>query len=222
MMGPYNEGSNVEITCVATGGRPSPRVSWWLENALIDDQYEQVSPRAVKNVLRLENLSRQYLNIVFTCQATNNNIVAPISSAITIDINREYKLFSRAKREAPKRALFREIFRLFLSIINFGSSGAYPPHPRGEGGDREGRALNLSEWVSANRKSVGNFEVISFGSRNGNRRRRLRHSPPPPPGLVGPADRARPRRPPALSTIKERNPKARFRTDVFNYFRVKT
>ena len=88
-MGPYNEGSKIEITCVATGGRPTPRVSWWMENALIDDQYEQVSPRTVKNILRLENIGRQYLNVVFTCQATNNNIVAPISSAITIDINRK-------------------------------------------------------------------------------------------------------------------------------------
>lgn len=98
MMGPYNEGSNVEITCIATGGRPSPRVSWWLENALIDDMYDRVSStRTVKNVLRLENLTRQYLNIVFTCQATNNNIVAPISSAITIDINRKFFLVIQIK-----------------------------------------------------------------------------------------------------------------------------
>lgn len=89
-MGPYNEGSNVDITCIATGGRPSPRVSWWLEHALIDDQYERMSNKMVKNVLHLENLTRQYLNRVFTCQATNNNIVAPISSDITIDINRKF------------------------------------------------------------------------------------------------------------------------------------
>ncbi|XP_054283784.1 nephrin-like [Macrosteles quadrilineatus] len=86
-LGPFNEGASVNITCVATGGRPQPRVSWWRNSELIDNSYEVLSERRVRNTLHLENLKRQSIHDTYTCQASNNNQVHPLSANLSVRMN---------------------------------------------------------------------------------------------------------------------------------------
>ncbi|XP_019764494.1 synaptogenesis protein syg-2 isoform X3 [Dendroctonus ponderosae] len=100
-LGPFNEGTSVNITCEATGGVPVPNVTWWLENTLLDksmdyitihsdDPYHfwhNITKMKVRNVLHIDKIERKSLNAVYTCQATNSQLMHPISSSITLDVN---------------------------------------------------------------------------------------------------------------------------------------
>ncbi|XP_021945132.2 uncharacterized protein LOC110843474 isoform X2 [Folsomia candida] len=91
IIGPYNEGSSLRLTCVSTGGSPLPKVSWWRENALLDDTWEvsseHVTSTVVSNTLTISRLQRSDLNARLTCQAANSNISVPVSTTVTLDLS---------------------------------------------------------------------------------------------------------------------------------------
>lgn len=64
IIGPYREMSSINVTCLSSGGYPSPRVSWWREHALLDDSFQVLPDGTVRNILHLTQLNRKDLHSV--------------------------------------------------------------------------------------------------------------------------------------------------------------
>ena len=70
-----------------------PQVSWWRDSHLIDSSFEKTFGRTVQNTLSVPQVSREDLGAMLTCQASNNNISAPASSRVTIDLKCKYNYY---------------------------------------------------------------------------------------------------------------------------------
>ncbi|CAB4060984.1 unnamed protein product [Lepeophtheirus salmonis] len=85
-LGPFKVGDQLIATCITSGGNPTPKVTWWRENELIDESFE-VNSGHTTNTLKLDDVvSKEDLNTVFTCQAVNNNRSVPVSTSLRLDI----------------------------------------------------------------------------------------------------------------------------------------
>ncbi|XP_075982640.1 neural cell adhesion molecule 2-like isoform X1 [Anticarsia gemmatalis] len=87
LLEPYNEGDTLELVCECFGGDPRPRLTWYLENTVIDDSYEQRPDGVTVNTLTFPNVGRQHLNTRLVCQASNTNLAAPETKLVILDIN---------------------------------------------------------------------------------------------------------------------------------------
>lgn len=87
ILGPYNEGSSINLTCISSGGRPQPKLTWWHNNQLLEGVVTRLSDKKVRNVLQMKNLDRRDLLSSYTCQSSNNNLTDPITSSVMIDLN---------------------------------------------------------------------------------------------------------------------------------------
>ncbi|XP_057377769.1 uncharacterized protein LOC130699475 [Daphnia carinata] len=71
VIGPYDEGDQLSLNCIVTGGRPRPEVTWWLGEKLVDYTYIATSETVVQNVLVIPKLERRHLHAILRCQASN-------------------------------------------------------------------------------------------------------------------------------------------------------
>ncbi|XP_032679433.1 synaptogenesis protein syg-2-like isoform X2 [Odontomachus brunneus] len=86
--GPYEEGGDMRLQCLVSGGRPEPKVRWWRGETLLDSKDEPGEfPSLRRNVLVVQELSRADLHAVFDCQASNNNISQPVSTSVAIEMH---------------------------------------------------------------------------------------------------------------------------------------
>ncbi|KAK7017947.1 hypothetical protein SK128_019381 [Halocaridina rubra] len=86
IVGPYKEGDDLQLTCLASGGTPPPKVIWWDGVSSLDEDSEVTSLEQVANTLVIKNLQRSHLYRIITCQASNSNLTDPLFSTISIDM----------------------------------------------------------------------------------------------------------------------------------------
>lgn len=68
-------------------GRPQPEVRWLINGELVDDQYEHNSGDVIENRLLWPSIQRNNLNSIYTCQATNTDLVDAKESSFVLDMN---------------------------------------------------------------------------------------------------------------------------------------
>ena len=89
IIGPYIEGDNLTIHCRVRGGYPSPRVTWWDGEVLLDAEMEEEEPEVVTNTLTLLQLTRADLHKQLTCHANNNNLTESLTTTLAVDMHCE-------------------------------------------------------------------------------------------------------------------------------------
>lgn len=71
------------------GGRPRPNVTWYLDNAVIDESYEVRNDGVTVNHLLFPSIGRQHLNARLVCVASNTNLTPPNNKAVVLEVNCE-------------------------------------------------------------------------------------------------------------------------------------
>ncbi|XP_054257886.1 nephrin-like [Macrosteles quadrilineatus] len=85
-VGPVAEGVALEVVCIAHGGWPSPRLTWWQDNDMIDDSMDQPQEGRVSNTLTINPVTRGHLDSKLECRANNSPLLDPIVVLLTLDI----------------------------------------------------------------------------------------------------------------------------------------
>ncbi|TDG44787.1 hypothetical protein AWZ03_008761 [Drosophila navojoa] len=83
----FNEGNDIVLACEVTGGRPRPNVTWYLDNTVIDESFDQRPDGKTINHLSYPNIGRQHLNSRLVCVASNTNLTPPNNKVVILDIN---------------------------------------------------------------------------------------------------------------------------------------
>jgi len=97
-------------------GKPLPKVTWWRESRLLDSKSENVVQGRVRNTLRIAHLNRSDIGMTLTCQAANNNVSVPASTATVVDMKRKF-LLNPASTFIIDLALFSHLFILFHIVF---------------------------------------------------------------------------------------------------------
>ena len=84
-LGPYKLGQTLVVTCSVLGGRPTPSVTWYMDREIVDTSFQKEESRVV-NTLTIDNLKREHLDTILTCQAVNSNDSIHKITSVKLDL----------------------------------------------------------------------------------------------------------------------------------------
>lgn len=70
-------------------GYPTPSLRWLKDGHIIDESWTVTPQAIVRNELVITRLRRNDLMTTLTCEANNSNLSEPISTSISLELNRK-------------------------------------------------------------------------------------------------------------------------------------
>ncbi|XP_068896436.1 protein turtle homolog A-like isoform X3 [Tenebrio molitor] len=86
VVGPLEEGSDLILTCEVRGGRPSPTVSWFMNDRLVEGQVKSIGDSLMVNRLAVKAVRREHLNSSYKCQASNTKLMMPAEKTVRLEL----------------------------------------------------------------------------------------------------------------------------------------
>lgn len=88
--GPYEEGTELTLNCVVTGGTPPPSITWSTNGHIVAATAVDTSSgeNSQSSKLVVHNLSRVHQHSVYTCQASNFDEKV-VATNVTIELYRK-------------------------------------------------------------------------------------------------------------------------------------
>ncbi|KAG8183708.1 hypothetical protein JTE90_002777 [Oedothorax gibbosus] len=93
IIGPYDEGSELKLICDVDGGvafstgDPSPSVTWWRDDLLLNGDFNVTTRGFVRNVLILDKIRRTDWNARYSCRTSNSRLSKPQVATVLLDMN---------------------------------------------------------------------------------------------------------------------------------------
>lgn len=74
----------------SNAGKPTPVVSWLVNEKEIDSRLEEIGRNIVVSKLRIPQLRREHRNTTYKCRAANTNLIPPLEKTVLLDVYRMY------------------------------------------------------------------------------------------------------------------------------------
>ncbi|XP_057664801.1 hemicentin-1-like isoform X2 [Diorhabda carinulata] len=85
-VGPLEEKTDLVLTCEVRGGRPTPTVSWFMNERLIEGHVEEIGNHMMVNKLKISGVTRDHLNSTYKCQASNTKLMMPSEKTVRLEL----------------------------------------------------------------------------------------------------------------------------------------
>ena len=115
-VGPFRLKQALILTCLVTGGNPTPEVIWYRDGEVWDRELDPSTYEDVlQNTLVIGELEREHHGSTFECRAINNNVKNPPSSNVKVSI--DMPILSMTIANLPDPVTFDTSYQILCQII---------------------------------------------------------------------------------------------------------